>query len=60
MTYGEALAALPHGAAWSASFGYPGEGGYSEYWRTPDGRRFEISNGSYLDDGQTWKMEPRQ
>ena len=44
-TYSEARNALPADAKWSCSFGYPGEGGYSEYWRV-DGKRFEVSNGS--------------
>ena len=45
MTYQQATGTLPKGAKWSSSFGYPGEGGYSEFWRTSDGKRFEISNG---------------
>ena len=34
------------GAQVSSTFGYPGEGGYREYWRMPDG--------SLLDDQQWW------
>ena len=37
------------GCKWSASFGYPGEGGYNEFWRDPTGRRFVISNGTHWD-----------
>ncbi len=47
MTYNEALRTLPADAKWSSSFGYPGEGGYTEFHRTPDGKRFEIANGPY-------------
>lgn len=45
MKYQQAIDQLPPGAKWSSSFGYPGEGGYSEFWRA-DGKRFEVSNGS--------------
>lgn len=47
MTYKEAYKALPTDAAWSCSFGYPGEGGYNEFHRTPAGERWIISNGPY-------------
>lgn len=47
MTYAEALAKLPEDATISTTFGYPGEGGYSEFHRRPDGRRYEITNGPY-------------
>lgn len=43
----EAYDLLPKDAKWSASFGYPGEGGFTEYWRTPTGERFVITNGPY-------------
>lgn len=42
MTYIEALKALPRGAKWSSSFGFPGDACYSEYWRTTDNRNFAI------------------
>lgn len=45
MTHAKAVAALPAGAAWSASFGNPGERFYTEYWRTQDGRTFILSDG---------------
>jgi hypothetical protein len=48
MTYQDALNLLPSDASVSCTFGFPGEGGYSEFHRTPDGRRFEITNGSYM------------
>ncbi len=45
MSYQQAIDTLPQDSKWSSSFGYPGKGGYVEYWRTTDGQRFEISNG---------------
>lgn len=47
MTEDEAHAQLPKGAVWSCSFGNPGEGGYSEYWRLPNGRRAIVGNGPW-------------
>lgn len=47
-TQSEAFALLPVDAVWSCSFGWPGEGGFNEYYRQPDGTRWKISNGSYL------------
>ena len=57
-TYREARAQLPAGATWSCSFGYPGEGGYVECWRLPDGVRWDIKNGAW-DDGHAWTCAPR-
>lgn len=49
---------LPDDARLSATFGNPGEGGYAEYWRTPDGQRFRISNGRYgASQPFTWTFE---
>lgn len=45
-TYAEARKAVPAKAWCSASFGNPGCGGYSEYWRSGE-RRWEISNGPW-------------
>jgi hypothetical protein len=47
MTQEQAYAKLPEAAYWSCSFGNPGEGGFSEYYRTPDGRKYVISNGKW-------------
>jgi predicted glycosyl hydrolase (DUF1957 family) len=47
VTYDEALKLLPAGAVWSSSFGYPGEGGYTEFHRLPSGERWRIENGPY-------------
>lgn len=59
MTYQDALNRLPKDAYLSTSFGYQGCGGYSEIHRTPDGRRFMLSNGSYLDYAPfTWTIKP--
>lgn len=48
-SYDEAFASLPNGSVWSSSFGNPGEGGFTEYWRAPDGKRYSISNGKWSD-----------
>lgn len=45
--YSEALECLPAGSRISSTFGNPGDGGYAEIHRAPDGRRFEITNGPY-------------
>lgn len=44
-TYAEARAAIPADAVWSSVFGWPGECPFSEFWRTPDGKRYRIDNG---------------
>lgn len=52
MTFLEARKSLPAFARWSSSFGNPGEGGYTEYWRVRRGdhtERYEISNGSWME-----------
>lgn len=54
MERNEAYAALPAGAVWSCSFGYPGNAGYAEYWREPDGTRWVIENG--LHNPQAWAV----
>ena len=46
-SYSEAALQLPADAKWSCSFGYPGEGGYCEYFRDAQGHRFIIGNGPY-------------
>jgi len=53
--YSEARAALPDDAEWSSSFGYPGQGGFAEYYRDPRGDRFIIQNGEC---GDSWTMRP--
>jgi hypothetical protein len=56
-TYQQVCRKLPNDAAISCTFGNPGVGGYSELYRTPDGRRFMLSNGSYLDYAPfTWSF----
>ena len=47
MTRNEAYALLPADALWSCSFGYPGEGGFKEFYRTRAGEEFHISNGAH-------------
>lgn len=50
----EALNQLPADAKWSCSFGYPGEGGFTEFYRQPDGTKWIITNGQW---GDEWKCE---
>lgn len=56
MTREQAHAALPDDARWTSSFGYPGKGGFVEYFRTPDGSRYLISNGPYDGTGHEWTV----
>lgn len=49
MTYNEATDLLPADSVLTSTFGYPGEGGYNEFHRAPDGTRWVISNGDYFD-----------
>jgi hypothetical protein len=58
MTRQQAYAQIPENAKWSCSFGYPGEGGFHEIYRTADGRKFDITNGTF---GDEWActQEPR-
>lgn len=46
-SYEDAATELPENAVWSSTFGNPGDGGYVEYWRQPDGTRWTISNGPW-------------
>ena len=58
MTYSEVYTALREmNAGLSSTFGNPGEGGYRAFYRTPDGRRFEIGNGSHMDSGVEWTIK---
>ena len=54
MTREQAYAMLPPNAWRSSSFGHKGEPGFAEYWRTPEGERFEITNGRWPDSGREW------
>ena len=58
MRYSEARAALPTDAEWSSSFGNPGDGrgGFREYWKTANGDRYVIGNGSFLDSGDEFDV----
>lgn len=50
MTYEQALATLPPNAIWTSSFGWPGCANYAAYFRTPDGSRYVLRNGtSWMD-----------
>jgi hypothetical protein len=44
MTEAQAFNQLPANAKWSSSFGNPGNDRFSEYYRTPDGVRYEIGH----------------
>lgn len=46
-SYARARLQIPSNARWSSTFGNPGDGGWSEFWRQPDGQRWEISNGPW-------------
>jgi hypothetical protein len=46
MTYEFAMRHVPVEAALTATFGHPGDGGYSECYRF-EGHRFIVSNGPY-------------
>lgn len=55
MTYTAARKLIPEDAELSSTFGYPSEGGYTEFWRRADGDRWMVSNGTYLDTAPfTW------
>lgn len=54
----QAYAQLPKDAKWSSSFGYPGEGGFVEFFRQPDGTVWQISNGSWCGP-EDWRCERR-
>ena len=57
MTYSEAASKLPADAAWSASFGNPGCGGYAEYHRDSQGNRYVLANGRWDESGDVWTFE---
>ncbi len=58
MTYTEAYDALPKDAKWSSSFGYPGQGGFTEYWRQPDGTQWIVKNGPW-NGPEVWTVEKK-
>ena len=43
-SFDEAIKHVPAEAVWSSSFGNPGEAGYWEYHRMPDGTRYVVEN----------------
>jgi hypothetical protein len=47
VNYSEASKLLPADAVCSCSFGNPGTGGCVEYWRTPAGAVYTMSNGPW-------------
>jgi hypothetical protein len=57
VTESEAFAILPRDAKWSSTFGNPGESNYSEFYRTLDGRRWEISRKDEC-DYYGWECKP--
>ena len=52
-----AYALLPDDAEWSCSFGNPGERGFNEYFRCPDGERWIISNCAWGDEWSCRRAE---
>ena len=57
MSRNEAYSLLPADAKWSCSFGYPGEGGFTEYYRDAKGERWVIKNGPWSGFGDEWSCE---
>ena len=47
---------LPADAKWSCSFGNPGQGGFTEVYRAPNGDKYEITNGFYGDEWNCKKV----
>lgn len=47
MTLEQALAHLPPLSKCTATFGYPGEGGYVEHHEARDGQRYRVTNGPW-------------
>jgi hypothetical protein len=58
-SYSEALAKLPIDAKWRCSFGYPGNGGFVEYYRDANGNEYSITNGPWY-AGDEWNVEIKQ
>ncbi len=55
--YLSAKNSLPEGSVIGSTFGYPGEGGYTEFWETPGGERYTIDNGKWFDFAPfTWTV----
>lgn len=50
----DVYAMLPGDAKWSCSFGYPGQGGFTEFW-VSGGRRWIIQNGPWC-SGYEWSI----
>lgn len=57
MTREQAYAQLPADAEWSCCFGYPGDTGFVEFYRTPAGERFKIMNGPWDAPVLDWHCE---
>jgi len=58
MTYAQAVGQIPAPAHWSSSFGNPGVGGYAEFWRDRNGRRWIVENGPYDAIALSWSCLP--
>lgn len=56
-TQQHALAQLPTDAKWSCSFGYPGQQGFTEYYRQPDGTRWILTNGPWHAIAPDWQIK---
>ena len=55
MTLDQACDTLPAGSVWSSSFGFPYDRGYTEFWRAPDGTRYQIMHQAFAGSPADWK-----
>jgi len=54
----DAYRSLPDDVVWSCSFGYPGQGGFRDHYRTPAGVQYVVSNGAWDDfEPRVWTVE---
>lgn len=57
-TYDLARDTFDYYAKCTATFGYPGQGGYAEYWRAADGTQYCITNGAWdTFEPRVWTVE---
>lgn len=54
----EAYESLPRDVVWSCSFGYPGQGGFQDWFRDTSGTIYIVKNGPYYDSSPfKWSVE---
>lgn len=58
-TLSDAQTSLPADVKLSCTFGYPGEGGFTAFYRRDDGARWTIKNGPWNDiaPDRSWTVE---